>query len=546
MMRIHLLVGIILSLYASYISPTSINGRFTIIEDNFPKFTVLLQISTDTGIDDLGGATITFSFDTTALSFPNNPVKDVDYIYHNFSGGNYSSASITRPMKNRIWINLDLPFINSNNGTTVAAYPYWTDVVTIKFNRINPNTPPGLSWLINSLFWGIYDADNLTLWENGRFEGNFGLSVQIANSWNLVSVPGINPDGQGVQNWWEGRDPSSNVYKFINGIYTSINTTSPGEGYWMKHNGNNLYNTGDEWPEEGIQAIAHNPLTANEGWNLIGGYENPVFDSDLTTTPPGLITGLIYTYNNNYQISNVLEPGRGYFIKLSADGQINIPGGTTNGSGGVDEIFRDDWGKLTFTDSSGNSYSLYLADSETDLNLYELPPVPMADIFDIRFESGRIVENLNNGSQTILMNGLAYPVTINVENISLNLSAVLGKRMSGNLEPGKEFIIADKSVKKLAVSSSDFTTPIDFALEQNYPNPFNPITKINYSIPISSQVTLRIYDVLGNIVTTLVDEYLQPGGYFVEWNAEGFASGVYFYSIQSGDFFQTKKMILLK
>ena len=93
--------------------------------------------------------------------------------------------------------------------------------------------------------------------------------------------------------------------------------------------------------------------------------------------------------------------------------------------------------------------------------------------------------------------------------------------------------------------------PSDFYLEQNYPNPFNPTTKIKYSIPSSNHfVTLRIHDVLGREVATLVNEDKQPGFYEVEFNGSNFNSGIYFYSIEVNNNTETyknvKKMILLK
>jgi hypothetical protein len=212
------LLGIILFCITSSVLPTTINGRFTVLNSTSSKFTVLFQVNTNTGIDDLGGATIVLGFDTTAISFTNTPVKDVDYIFHNFSDGNYSSATVTKPMKNRIWVNINLPFINSNNGTLVAGNPEWTDVVTIIFDVVDVNSSPGLSWHLSSMFWGIYDADNLTLWETGVFEGNFGLEVEINNSWNTVSVPGINPVGQGVNVWWLGKDPASSDLNCLEAI----------------------------------------------------------------------------------------------------------------------------------------------------------------------------------------------------------------------------------------------------------------------------------------------------------------------------------------
>lgn len=88
--------------------------------------------------------------------------------------------------------------------------------------------------------------------------------------------------------------------------------------------------------------------------------------------------------------------------------------------------------------------------------------------------------------------------------------------------------------------------PTFFELFQNYPNPFNPTTSIEYSISNSLFVTLKIYDVLGNEVLTLVNKEMHTGNYKVEFNASGLPSGVYFYSLQAGEFFDVKNMILLK
>ncbi|QQS38319.1 MAG: T9SS type A sorting domain-containing protein [Ignavibacteriales bacterium] len=100
----------------------------------------------------------------------------------------------------------------------------------------------------------------------------------------------------------------------------------------------------------------------------------------------------------------------------------------------------------------------------------------------------------------------------------------------------------------------------EFKLEQNYPNPFNPVTKIKFSVPSvetghapSLHVTLKIYDLLGNELYTLVNEAKTAGQYEVEFNAENFSSGIYFYRIaihsdrkKAGSHLQTKKMIYLK
>jgi hypothetical protein len=106
------------------------------------------------------------------------------------------------------------------------------------------------------------------------------------------------------------------------------------------------------------------------------------------------------------------------------------------------------------------------------------------------------------------------------------------------------------------VTSVDQTSshiPARFALNQNYPNPFNPSTSISFSIPASSaggphssSVTLKVYDLLGREVATLVNEQLVPGDYERTFNAEGLTSGVYFYRLHAGGFVQTKKLLLLR
>ncbi len=93
--------------------------------------------------------------------------------------------------------------------------------------------------------------------------------------------------------------------------------------------------------------------------------------------------------------------------------------------------------------------------------------------------------------------------------------------------------------------------PETFSLSQNYPNPFNPTTQINFEIPVRSRVTLTIYNVLGQKVTTLVDKEMSAGRYIADWNSASdggtiVASGVYFYKLEAGDFIQTRKMMLLK
>ena len=123
-----------------------------------------------------------------------------------------------------------------------------------------------------------------------------------------------------------------------------------------------------------------------------------------------------------------------------------------------------------------------------------------------------------------------------------------------DLRTNMQKILVDGMGEVVGVNDkTDENIPLKFELSQNYPNPFNPSTTIKYSIPVetfrgtaSQKVTLKVYDVLGKEVTTLVNKEQSAGGYEVEFNAKKITSGVYFYKLQAGSFTETKKMLLLR
>ncbi|MEZ4689157.1 MAG: T9SS type A sorting domain-containing protein [Ignavibacteria bacterium] len=97
-----------------------------------------------------------------------------------------------------------------------------------------------------------------------------------------------------------------------------------------------------------------------------------------------------------------------------------------------------------------------------------------------------------------------------------------------------------------SISELNSQLPDDYSLSQNYPNPFNPVTTINFSIPKQGLVSLKVYDIAGKEIMTLVNEQKSAGNYKVSFDGVNLSSGAYFYRIESGDFSQVKRMILLK
>jgi hypothetical protein len=198
-----------------------------------------------------------------------------------------------------------------------------------------------------------------------------------------------------------------------------------------------------------------------------------------------------------------INSDRGYSGQQTKDGGYILTGGTA--SFGVGALW------LIKTDSSGDTmWTKTLRDTSV----------------------GRSIQNTADGGYIIA--GITSSLSAGLTDIYLLKTTP----DVSNLEPNKNLI------------------PFDFSLAQNYPNPFNPSTKISWQVPVGSWQTLKIYDVLGNEVATLVDEYKPAGSYEVEWNASELPSGVYFYQLfvsnlqskerKTENYIETKKMVLLK
>jgi hypothetical protein len=109
-----------------------------------------------------------------------------------------------------------------------------------------------------------------------------------------------------------------------------------------------------------------------------------------------------------------------------------------------------------------------------------------------------------------------------------------------------EIVLAGSDLHWVTAVADAPTVVKQFALFQNFPNPFNPVTEIRYQVPVASRVSLKVYDLLGREVATLVDQVRAAGSYTATLNASTLSSGLYFYRMTAGSFNQTKRLILLK
>lgn len=440
-------------------------------------------------------------------------------------------------------------YIDFRNDTLMAIdwplYFQGTYPITITWN---PNTLPyGSFYLVDGLGGMIVrinmKTDSIVTVSNSAIsklyikQGRYNtVTANVNSGWNLSSAALLKTNMY-IGNYYSGYIP--NAYKYSSdGGYQVVDTLELGRGYFIKFPQQSTYQI------EGLIHHFHIPIYS--GWNLIGPFDFPVSVGNITTMPPGILSSYFYEYDNGFQVASTLKPANGYWVKANSNGAIILdPSILVKGNAESLSIISEQWSKIKIKDAAGNKMTLYLSKDNME---YELPPSPPLGIFDARFSTNNLVEEISKDFRLITISGANYPITISVvgEDIMLN-DIITGSIINALVKSGEQFVINNSQINILKVSSvNNSSIPLNFELYQNYPNPFNPSTTIKFSIPKEVKVSLDVYNILGEKVKELKNEIMKPGYYSVELNASDLGSGVYFYQISAGDFFETKQMILIK
>jgi hypothetical protein len=268
----------------------------------------------------------------------------------------------------------------------------------------------------------------------------------VSDNWNMMSVS-LTVSDYHASVLYPTAVSSAFAYQ---GLYVTQPILANAKGYWVKFSGSqNIVVSGDVRAIDSVDVV--------QGWNMIGSLSSAVSVSSISTIPGGIVTSPIFGYDGAYQNATTVDPGRGYWVKVSRSGKL-------------------------YLSSSGE------------------PPI-------------------------------GVPITL------------IEQRSEAPPPPPEQ---AD------GPQSTSF--PAEIALEQNYPNPFNPATVIRYSLPARVgptllsvyPVSLRVYNMLGQQVATLVDGIQAPGYKAVSWNASEVPSGLYYYRLTVGAYNEIKKMMLVK
>jgi aminopeptidase N len=387
------------------------------------------------------------------------------------------------------------------------------------------------------------------------------VSGAVARLWNLVSVP-VNAIDQRTTILFPTAASVAYTYDSDSG-YIRKDTLRTGMGYWLKFSSDQTVSLAGYLTDSESVSVA-------AGWNLIGSVSDSVPVAGIVSYPPGIIASEIFGYGHGYVVAPVIVPASGYWVKTSGPGILTIaapPSPPPRGAQGTQAAARvAGFTVLKLRDASGSEQSLSFGSrpaGEFSLSRYQMPPVPPEGVFDARFASGRILELIEEGQKqrfAIQVSSAAYPLTISWESSFAGNGVVLsyGEGRRAHLS-GAGYVRVDAPGTGLAVEVlPGEEMPRVYTLEQNYPNPFNPATVIRYALPAESNVSVRIFNLLGQEVKRLV-EGVQAAGYrTVEWDATDNAGlpapgGVYFCRMNatgkehsSDSFTGTKKLLLLR
>ncbi len=365
------------------------------------------------------------------------------------------------------------------------------------------------------------------------------INLELLSGWNLLSIP-IKLDSMIIHSIF----PEATSYAYgYNDNYFIVDTAKLGTGFWLKF-GNPLIKNLTGLPLDSII------INVKTGWNLIGPLHTNIPVESISTNPDGIISSYFYGYNNGYHIASVLEKGNGYWIKISSNGTMTIPSSSLfhkSISYDKNEIINKliNSAKIHFIESEKNQRILYLY-KNTSGEIFELPPIPPAELFDVRFSDNTFLKSIDEKAYEVIIQGIKSELIIKTENLkySLKVNDVLRNKFLGYVDENGLRIDGINFIRlRLEISE-----PVqEFIFYQNYPNPFNPKTNFMFLLPYDGFTTLKIYNILGEEVIYLINDYLEAGKFYeIEFDGSKLNSGIYFAKLSHAGKEKILKLILTK
>ena len=475
-------------------------------------------------------------------------ITGVNFILHTTNSGDTWVAQQAPPVS--IYY-VDIYFIDRMNGWACgneAKIIHTTDGGNTWVNQPNPYTFP------NPILYSIYFANADTGWALGGDHGNY------PNFINRRVVLYTTNGG----NSWDFQYSASNEQP----VYCA-NFISPSEGFAASESGDVMHtsNGGNSWiemsPVSSYRLYGIYFANSNKGW-VSGKYLGVPHVASISKTTDGGITWATQSFGTDEYIQDI------YFVDDLNGWAV---GGAFGGSGASTILHTTDGGENWSVQPSPTSNALYGV-SFSDINngwavgfggtvIGYTNPVPVElTSFNATKNNNDVMLSWQTATET---NNSGFKILRSIQNENLEWKQIGFVEGNGTTTSESNYLFTDKNVLQgnyyYKLSQVDFdgtrteseiveveinSQPNEYSLLQNYPNPFNPSTTIKYSIPESGNVSLAIYNSIGEKVETLVNDFKSPGNYEINFNASKLASGIYYYQLRSGVFTQTKKMILMK
>jgi hypothetical protein len=483
----------------------------------------------------------------------------IDYLLSNY-GTDSKATNLVNNLE--IWIN---PNANpdgtyrSGNSTVTGARRGNANNIDINRNFPDPKAglhPDGYAWQPETIA-----MMNLAQTYNFVISANFHGGTEVVNyPWDT----------------WQARHPDDNWFQFISHLYAdTAQRNSPSTSYMRGYN-DGITNGYDWYMVEGGR---------QDYMNYFAGCKEVCIEISNTKLVAGSSLPTYWNYNKqsllNY-LENALHGFRGVVTDVNGNpikAKVTVLNHDANNSFVYSDSISGNYHRmiyagnytLSFTADSfvtktfSNVSTSYLTTTVLNVQLQLTNPIPVElTSFTANSNESKIILNWSTATET---NNSGFTIERKITGSEWNEIAFI--EGSGTTTSPNEYSFIDQDklngiiqyrLKQIDFDGAyNYSNVIDvdlsvtvFELAQNYPNPFNPVTKIIFSIPSNIGgargwlTTLKVYDVLGNEITTLINEQKQPGTYEVNWDATALTSGVYFYRITTGSFVETKKMILLR
>lgn len=373
------------------------------------------------------------------------------------------------------------------------------------------------------------------LGEAGSTQPRVNFTLDITNNWQLVGSP------MALKSEVQLGDDLT-IFGF-SGTYKSSSSIESQTGYWVKSGG------GSQITFDG-DPYTSTTIALEEGWNIMGGITDTV-DATNISDPNGILSSTpVQEYvNGSYQEATDIKSGHGYWIHADQAGDIELSTSSSSSkermAGTIPSVDR-----MTFS-SGPAEQRFFVAGKDVDGNTkdrFRMPPQAPEPLLDVRTSDGfRLVQD---ESTELKLTASSFPVSVSLpQQASSNylLKGVTGQdTVYYELHAGNDAEIQQSHQKYFLESLSDAGQITQHNLFPNYPNPFNPTTRVRYQVASQANVSIEVYNVLGQKVRTLVNREQTTGSYTVQFDGRNLSSGTYFIHLKAGNTAKVQKMTLIK